>query len=63
MNRSVVELKQLLTTLPNRERTIEFERRIQLIETKLEGTIKARASRAIDGEVLRSDLNALLAEQ
>ena len=63
MNRSVVELKQLLTTLPNRERTIEFERRIQLIETKLEGTIKARASRAIDGEVLREYLNVLLVEK
>lgn len=42
---------------------MEFERRLQLIESKLEGTIKARASRIIDGEVVRSDLQALLVEK
>jgi len=56
LNRSVGELKQLLTTLPNRERTIEFERRLQLLESKLEGTIKARASRAVDGKVVHTGL-------
>lgn len=59
----MAELKQILSSLPNRERTIEFDRRLQLIESKVEATIKARASRIVEGEVLRFDLEGLMAEK